>query len=356
MAISTQARLSIESPPPAVSPREVARCVREHYGLEGTLEPLVSERDHNFRLDTPTGESYVIKIANPVEDPESTDFQIAVLQHLERRACPVAVPRVVPTRGGSPRTLIEAQGKSCVVRVVTWLAGSPMTSHAPDSAVGFVLGQSLAQLDLALRDFSHPGESPRLLWDMQRAAELRDLVGYTADAEIRARVIDCLDDFEQRVAPRLGSLRHQVIHNDLNPGNVLLTGGQSPRVAGVIDFGDMLRAPLVVDVAIAAAYTRGRGRNALAPALSLVAGFDAVTRLDDIELGLLYDLVRTRLATTITILHWRRTRRGADDAYLRASVAGEGGAAEFLQLVELTGRDGFAARVAAARGRKFSDV
>ena len=350
------ARLAIQSPPPAVTPAAVARCVRDHYGLEGRFAPLVSERDHNLRLDTPAGESFVVKIANPVEDPASTAFQVAVLQHLERTACSVPVPRVVPTRDGASTASIEADGRRCVVRVVTWLAGRPMTGRAPDARLGFELGRSLARLDIALRGFSHPGDSPQLLWDMQRAAELRDLLEFTADTDLRDRTGACLDDFERRVAPRLASLRRQVIHNDLNPGNVLLAGNEPPRVAGVIDFGDMLRAPLVVDVAIAAAYARGRGPDPLAPALALVAGFDELVPLDDVELGLLYDLVRARLAATIAILHWRRAMRGADDAYLCATVAGESGAGRFLSQVERAGRDGFTAGVAAACRRETSNL
>ncbi len=41
--------------------------------------------------------------------------------------------------------------------------------------------------------------------------------------------------------PQLAGLRHQVIHNDLNLHNVLVDPKDGARVAGVIDFGDMVR-------------------------------------------------------------------------------------------------------------------
>jgi Ser/Thr protein kinase RdoA (MazF antagonist) len=120
-------------------------------------------------------------------------------------------------------------------------------------------------------------------------------------------------------------------------------------VAGVIDFGDMLRAPLIVEVAIAASYMRAEGDDALSQAISLAAGFDSVTRLDDREITLLYDLVRTRLATTITMMHWRKSVRSDDDAYLQQVFTSESDSELFLQKFDAVSREDFAARVRESR-------
>ena len=87
----------IEAPAPAFAEQIVRDAVMRAYGITGRFEPLVSERDQNFRLVTAHGENYVVKIANPLEDPRVTDFQSKALQHLENRRCPVPVPQVVPT-------------------------------------------------------------------------------------------------------------------------------------------------------------------------------------------------------------------------------------------------------------------
>ena len=94
---------AIEAPPPVFSEQEVSRTVTAEYGMEGRLEPLVSERDQNFRLVTPHGPNYVVKIANPLEDPRVTTFQIKALQHLERARYPVPVPRTRSEPGTSAR-------------------------------------------------------------------------------------------------------------------------------------------------------------------------------------------------------------------------------------------------------------
>jgi Ser/Thr protein kinase RdoA (MazF antagonist) len=41
-------------------------------------------------------------------------------------------------------------------------------------------------------------------------------------------------------------LRRQVIHSDLHGDNVLTVSDDENRIAGVIDFGDMVRAPLIM--------------------------------------------------------------------------------------------------------------
>jgi len=64
-------------------------------------------------------------------------------------------------------------------------------------------------------------------------------------------------------------------------------------------------------------YLRSTDDDALAATQALVAGFDSIVPLEDRECELLFDLIRTRLATTITILHWRKSARSEEDAYLK---------------------------------------
>ena len=65
-----------------------------------------------------------------------------------------------------------------------------------------------------------------------------------------------LEGFERHAVPLLRGLRRQVIHNDFNPHNVLADAVDDTRIAGVIDFGDMVHAPLVQDLATACAYLK----------------------------------------------------------------------------------------------------
>ena len=66
--------------------------------------------------------------------------------------------------------------------------------------------------------------------------------------------------FTDHVLPRLASLRSQVIHNDYHLYNVLVAPDDHARIVGVIDFGDMLHAPLVGEVANGRRLSHGRQR------------------------------------------------------------------------------------------------
>lgn len=337
--MSASAIAAIAADPPDLTDAEVLDVLDSAYGLRGDLTPLVSERDQNFRLDAAEGQRYVVKIANLSEPEEITDFQIRALLHLEQSGCPVPVPRVVRTASGQVSESAYAGDACYLLRVVTYLPGQPLEAVTPDTELAYDLGRSLADLDSALQSFSHPGESQVLLWDMQRASEVRGIIGHVPEPGMRDRLHECLDAFEKRVLPVFPSLRSQVIHNDLNPGNVLVSDTKPMGVAGVIDFGDMLRAPLVIDLAIAASYMR-RGDHALDVIKELVRGFESVIALEQSERALFYDLVRTRLATTVSILHWRADARSADDPYLKKALA-ERSAERFFDRVTALGRRTF---------------
>lgn len=331
--------------PPTFSVGEVAAHVRDQYGLEGEFTGLVSERDQNFRLTCGDGRRYVVKIANSAEPELITDFQIQALLHMEKIGCAVAVPKVIRTIDGSVSTTLLALGLAHVMRVVSFVPGRPLGDCDNNAALARKLGMCLAETDSALVGFEHPGDSPSLIWDMQRASDLRSLVGLVPDADLRSAVSDCLDDFEQNALPKFAALRNQIIHNDLNPGNVLVADSEPPSVAGVIDFGDMLRAPLIIDVAIAASYMRSADANPIELIAPFIAGFNEVTPLDQIEFELLYDLVRTRLVTTIVLMNWRMSARPASDAYMKKGVLNERSSEGFLQRINAMSRQEFAAGI-----------
>jgi len=77
---------------------------------------------------------------------------------------------------------------------------------------------------------------------------------------------------------------------------------------------------------------------------ALVAGFDSIVPLEDRECELLFDLIRMRLATTITILHWRKSARSEEDAYLKKALR-ERSSEHFLRTINGIARRGFADRV-----------
>ena len=342
---------ALASLPPQFRSADVKTLLSDQYGLDGKVKLLVSERDQNFHVTTAAGDHFVLKIANAAEDPVTADFLVRALLHMEEVGCPITVPRIVRTLDGSVATTISDGEVVHFVRLVSYVQGRTLADVTPDVVLARKLGSCLAEIDIGLRSFESAAGHQVSLWDMQRAVELRDLTQHVEDPGLLSVINHCFDDFEQNALPLFASLRTQVIHNDFSPGNVLVAESDQQTIAGVIDFGDVVRAPLIIDVAIAAAYLRPEKGDPLALAISFVAGYDAITTLDSTEFEVLYDLVRTRLATTLTIMYWRKTARTEDDEYLQAALQSECNAERFLQDVNSVTRRDFSARLRQACDR-----
>ena len=109
---------------------------------------------------------------------------------------------------------------------------------------------------------------------------------------------------------------------------------QAPeRIAGVLDFGDMVRTPRAVDVAVAASYLTHLEDDPLAPVARMVAAYAAVAPLDAAEVELLRDLIVARLVASITITEWRAARYPENAEYiLRNNRGARAGMAGFAAL------------------------
>jgi len=322
--------------PPDYDIAAVRRLLLDEYGLEGRTSNLVSERDQNLAVTTAAGERFVLKITSAAEDPRATEFQVSALLHLEGKSLDVGVPRIRRTIAGAATTSIDEHP----VRLVGYVPGSLMSEAALSPELASRFGVRLAQLGAALRDYERAESGQPLLWDMRRAPELRDIVAHIDDVAMQELVDEVLDEFERVAKPAFTALRQQVIHNDANPANVLVDAAASD-VTGFIDFGDMILAPLVIDIAVAAAYLRAETGNELRLIAPFISAYHAVTPLRDSELALLYTLVRTRLATTIAILYWRLADRAPSDPYRQQSLESEADAGAFLQALSKMGREEF---------------
>ncbi len=328
--------------PPEIPARKVADAVREQFGLEGEYRSLVSERDQNFKLSAEFGQ-YVVKVVSGADSDELTEFQIAALQHLEEKSF-TGVPRVIRTVSGASRGQIEHEGRHFSLRIVSWLDGQLLMDYDTPPKTACNLGEYLARLDRALEGFSHPGDSQVLLWDTQRAGELRPLLRHVEDDQTRRDLTLVIDAFDERVGPALQDMPSQVIHNDANNENVLI--GPDGRVAGLIDFGDMLRAPRIVELSTAAAYVRVEGNDPLHLIEPLVRGYVSISPFPPQEMRLLYDLIRVRLAMTITLFFWRLSARDPADPYLEKLHDDGAEAVRFLRAFSGVGSDAFLSRVA----------
>lgn len=338
----------LRSPPPAFQFEEARGIAEGLFGLSGSLSPLVSERDQNFRLEDASGRAFLLKISNPADDRAVIEMQTEALLHIERHDPSLPVMRVLPTADGAYWGEVEGPDRRThLVRLFTFLEGKNAEATELDAEALRGFGSVTARLGRALRGFFHPAAGYEILWHVKHAPKLRPLLGHVEDAGWRAQVERVLDRFEQRVLPAFGDLRAQVIHNDMNLDNALLD--ERGRVTGITDFGDMTHTALVCDLAVAVADVVAARPDALDAAEHVIGGYVSVTPLEDEEASLLADLVATRLATAIVISAWRLRLYPENAEYISSWDAG---ARHFLELLQAVGLDeaGRRCREACTRG------
>ena len=102
------------------------------------------------------------------------------------------------------------------------------------------------------------------------------------DLDDRATVEAAFRRYRQRVVPVLPQLRGAVVHQDANDHNVLAVDG---LVSGLIDFGDMVFARQVNELAVTLAYALLDVPDVVAAGRDVIAGYTAEFALTDDELA-----------------------------------------------------------------------
>lgn len=341
----------LSSPPPKISEAALRAALAQHWGLEGNLRPMVSERDLNFRLDTPKAR-YLVKLTHNAEAESMSDFQTRALLHVAKRDPGLAVPGVVLPRDQDCAAKAEApplwanlpEGR---LRLYRWLQGEPVFPHPRSLKLAHSSGTALGRLVLALKDFSHPAADYTLLWDIRQTPALASLAPMIPDPESRAQAIAFIQDFEARISPQLKDLPWQVCHNDFNLYNLLIDPQKPDEIAGVLDFGDMVYTPRICDLAVAAAY-QIQPQRPVESISAFLAGYAQYVQPSPAEIALLFDLIIARMTTTLCITSWRATRYPENAAYILRNVPNaRAGLAAFRALDAAEATAAFAQAIAA---------
>jgi 4-aminobutyrate aminotransferase-like enzyme/Ser/Thr protein kinase RdoA (MazF antagonist)/murein DD-endopeptidase MepM/ murein hydrolase activator NlpD len=306
---------------PQFTAEEAEWLARVSYNLRGRATPLTSERDQNFLLESGDGRLAVLKLANAQEREAYLDLENKVMAHLSAAVPEISVSRPIADREG--RLLAPTQssaGARHFVRVVSHVAGKRLAEVRPHSAdLLHSLGATLARVDVALAGFVHPALPRDFHWDLLRTAEMRGRTGRIGDEKRRAQLERLLDGFMERALPGLLALPRQAIYNDANDGNILVSGAAGARrVTGLVDFGDMVVAPAICDLAVAAAYAMLGKADPVTAALHVVSGYHTVRPVSEEEVRLLPELILARLCLSVTISAWQQPA-APDNTYLRAS-------------------------------------
>lgn len=271
------------------------------YNIRGSIIGLVGYQDRNWLITSDSGEKFILKITTDVNDLDFIGSQNRVLAALSQKPFGKLIPCPVSTINGDLITEIYLDGRKAFARVLTFVSGTFIAESIPDISFYYDLGKVFAQIDhdmngledTVLKCRSHE-------WALGRVMEIEEDVHLIADPSDRRLVHYFLMKYREEVLPVYHKLPKCLIHGDGNDWNVLVAD-KGDRVAGVIDFGDMVWGARIEEVSIVLAYAMMGRKDFVEVYRQVIAGYHDVIMLSAIELSVVYYLVAARWCQTMVM-------------------------------------------------------
>ena len=317
---------------PAVDAAEAARLLREAFGVQAELVELWSHQDRNFRVATPTGQRFVLKVAREGLGRAALEAENAAMLRAAAAALPFEVPVPQPAVDGSLVVRVgTASGAEHDLRLVTWLDGEPVADgHLPASFLR-AHGAMAALIARAMDGFDHAALDRTLQWDVRHAgAVVAALAGFAGTRERRDLLEASMDRAGAALAPLSADLRVQAVHQDVTDVNTLVRRDDSGRPVpiGLIDFGDLSRTWLAAELAVTLAADAYHALDApLQAAREVARGFLPLRPLTEPELAGVWPMVVAR-AAAVAISGDQQAALDPDNAYVAGVRDGEWAALE----------------------------
>lgn len=285
--------------------------LRQHWGLAAQISELPSYADKNFRVRNGAQE-FVAKLANPGWNYDDLDFENQALMHLQNKHLALRLPGVELSSDKQHLLAVPVLWRGCTqpcyMRLLSYIPGETYVSlarqlqHQNDQQalahLEVSLGQCVAQLALGLADFNHRRAERAHAWNLLSLATLRPGLENVTDPVLRQQLDYSLSLFERELLPLVPELPMQVVHNDANDLNLIVSQG---KVAGIIDFGDMCHSLRIADLAIAITYALQFSIDRRASLLRITQAYLQTYRLQGNELQVLWTCILARLSQSVLL-------------------------------------------------------
>ncbi len=276
----------------------IENWVANYYGIEVKASVLNGYDELNFLLTEKSGKKNILKVSNSSHDYFFLEAQVKILQHLSKSDLAAEFQVYTLNKKGETLTEIIVEETTYYIRILSFLEGSFWVKAPEKNKTLFEnLGSFLGKMDKNLKGFKHPGMHRHYTWDISTARDANYKMNYIQDAA-KKRIADYfMLQFETEVLPTFSSYRQAYTHNDANDYNVLVKGD---KIAGLIDFGDMVYTALINNVAVACTYAMLHQSDPLSAAVLVVKGYHSAYAIDEKELSILYYLIAARLCISVT--------------------------------------------------------
>ena len=325
---------------PDVDATEAARLMEGAFGLRGRLMELGSHQDRNYRVQTPDGGRFVLKVARQGISRAELEAENAAVLWAAAAGVPFELP--IPQRaldGSLVNRAVTSGGDAHDLRLVAWIDGEPMdrVSYLAPTVLR-AHGEMAARIAMALEGFDHAALDRALQWDIRHAGSVVEaLAQFSTTAGRRSMAETAVARAGDALAALEPALRVRAIHADVTDLNTVARRDRAgrPMPAGLIDFGDISRTWLAAELAvtIAADVFHDLARP-LQVAREVARGFLPLLPLVEAELAAVWPMVVARSAA-VAVSGDQQVALEPDNAYVGATRDEEWAALEAVLAVPL---------------------
>ena len=158
-----------------ISIKEAQKIVAVNYDIKGSVEKLDGEIDFNFKIQSTKGKNYLLKISRTNFESDYIDFQIKLLDHLNKN-CEIEIAENKLTIDGNKSCIVKDNlGRDRSVRLLSWTEGRLWSSVNPiNQSLRKKLGSNTAILARSLINFKHSFSKREIEWDISNSLWVED--------------------------------------------------------------------------------------------------------------------------------------------------------------------------------------
>ena len=279
-----------------------ANVLNKSWGVEAKLTKLDGEYDLNFLAVSSSSQPLILKVMRNNCPDWLVKAQISAMQHVEKVANLPSTPKVFLNQSGqSYIEVADEEGNLRVVWALKYIPGQCLANlHSKPLNLIEEIGEALGATTNALRGYKNKDLERTFKWNLLQAGWIDDHLICIEDKE-RYKIVKNISENFSRCLPELKSFNRQVIQNDPNDYNIVVSGDYDKKksLSGIIDFGDMCISPRICEIAIAGAYIVLETPHPEKSLVALVSGFNRTCPLTTPEIDLIWNLLLMRLAVSV---------------------------------------------------------
>ncbi|XP_026200638.1 hydroxylysine kinase-like [Anabas testudineus] len=315
---------------PNFSQSQVSDMVKRLFGLTPSeIRSLPSYDDQNFYMAPIEGGEYVVKIMNSEDskNPALIEVQTYAMSFLHQNGLPAQT--ALPTTSGQLISLEELDcgygSQKYLVRLLTYLPGTTISKVPLTPQLLYETGKTAARMDKILEKLEHPHLSllqrEKFIWSLSNVTLLEEYINVLDGDPLQEVVKSVIHQYKTCVIPKRSSFRKCVNHGDFNDLNVLVQPCDSEgyKISGILDFGDMNSGYYIHELAITIMYMMTEHPRPIEVGGPVLAGWESVLPLNEMEKDCLYVLVLSRFCQSLVLARYSVKLHPENTEYLMIS-------------------------------------